>query len=324
MKRVSDVYENLYHYTTWDGLLGIIKSQCLWATHYRFLNDFSEIILFRERLINLMLPHVRQKYNLLIQNRPDVAQKIKQKGSLEQVILQETELYVDYNYKAVGEEIYILSFCGEHKCQHVNRNGLLSQWRGYGTGGGFAIVLNTKKLEEMLITEMQTYDYGYLFIADLVYSNDDSRLSSETAEDLAVLADDVNLLFDHKKLPTEETRLEGYYPFVRCISRYKHLGFCEENEVRVVALPTVINKEITELAKRDGAHLKPEKENKFRDKDNGLVPYIELFNSDEIKLPIEKIIVGPHKEKESKATALRVMLKHTEIEVLCSDIPFVG
>ncbi len=41
-------------------------------------------------------------------------------------------------------------------------------------------------------------------------------------------------------------------------------------------------------------------------------------------LPIERIIVGPHKEKESRAAALRVFLRNTNIEISVSDIPFVG
>jgi hypothetical protein len=32
----------LYHYTDEIGLRGIISSGCMWATHYKFLNDLSE------------------------------------------------------------------------------------------------------------------------------------------------------------------------------------------------------------------------------------------------------------------------------------------
>jgi hypothetical protein len=34
--------ELLYHYTTQEGLLGIIENRCLRATHSQFLNDLSE------------------------------------------------------------------------------------------------------------------------------------------------------------------------------------------------------------------------------------------------------------------------------------------
>ena len=33
----------LYHYTTMDGLKGIIASKSLWATKIQYLNDASEL-----------------------------------------------------------------------------------------------------------------------------------------------------------------------------------------------------------------------------------------------------------------------------------------
>ena len=61
----------------------------------------------------------------------------------------------------------------------------------------------------------------------------------------------------------------------------------------------------------DGSTLKSEKDRKFRDKNGQMVPYIDLFNSAEIELPIKRIIVGPHKEKEARAAALRDMIRNT-------------
>ena len=143
---------------------------------------------------------------------------------------------------------------------------------------------------------------------------------------LCPIANDVKIIINsvtsNKKDETPD--LKSYQPFIRCISRYKHYGFSEENEVRVVVLPTVLDQEILEIASTDGVILKPEKERKFRSKNGQLVPYIELFNSPDIELPIEKIIVGPHKEKEARSAALRVMQRNTNIEITCSDIPFIG
>lgn len=82
MERTSEVYENLYHYTTWDGLLGILQTQTLWATHYKFLYDYSEIVLFKDKLISLILPHVREEYVKTIEQSPQKDAKIKQAGGL--------------------------------------------------------------------------------------------------------------------------------------------------------------------------------------------------------------------------------------------------
>jgi hypothetical protein len=116
---------------------------------------------------------------------------------------------------------------------------------------------------------------------------------------------------------------KAFHPFVRCISRYKHYGFREENEVRVIVLPTVIDDEIERRAKADGVRLRPKKEIKFRKRKGQSIPYIDLFDSSDIQLPIDKIIVGPHVEKKARAEAVHAKLSKTDIEIACSDIPYV-
>ncbi len=326
MQKVSEVYEKLYHYTNWDGLIGILQSKTLWATHFKFLNDYSEIVLFRDKLISLMLPHVREACEELVKQIPNSEQYIKEMGGLDYVVKHETQVSVDAQYEATGDEIYILSFCGQHKNLQINNNGLLSQWRGYGSGGGVALVFDTKKMEELLDIESKRFEYYPILLADIIYSDDENKLEEEFSEFISIIADTVKQFFTPEfiKEKKEIDASKGYIPFVSCISRYKHCGFKEENEVRAVVFPTVIDQELLNIANRDGSILKPEKERKFRNKNDHLVPYIELFNSIDIELPIERIIVGPHKEKDARAAALRVMLRNTKIEITCSDIPFVG
>lgn len=326
MQKTSEVYKKLYHYTTWDGLLGILQTQALWATHYKFLNDYSEIVLFRDKLISLILPYVREAYKDLIRQYPHIENSINQKGGLAQVAQHDTEVVIDAQYHATGDEIYIFSFCGQHKNPQININGLLSQWRGYGAGGGFALVFDTQKLEELLETEAKEFEYSAGHFSDLIYSDDENKLNEELSDDLAIIADGIRQFFHHTNFDKDEEPdiSKGYLPFVKCISRYKHHSFSEENEVRIVALPTVLDQEMIKLAGSKGVTLKPEKERKFRNKNGQHIPYIELFNSIDIELPIEKIIVGPHKEKETRSTALRSMLRKSKIEITCSDIPYVG
>lgn len=203
-------------------------------------------------------------------------------------------------------------------------NGLLSQWRGYGDGGGVALVFDTEKLEEILAIEAMSYEYSAVLIADLIYSDDERKLKEELSDEIKILADIAKKFFNHENVSKEKEidSSEGYIPFVSCISRYKHFGFSEEKEVRVVALPTLIDDEIIKLAKADGTTLKPEKVHKFRLNNEQRVPYIELFDSADIKLPIEKIIIGPHKNKEAREAELRDLLSKTNIEIVCSEIPY--
>ena len=325
MAKTSEVYKKLYHYTTWEGLQGILETQTLWATNYKFLNDHSEIILFRNRMISLIRPHVREAFEQIVKQSPHIEQKISKAGGLYRVVQHDAESVIDFQYSALGDEIYIFSFCGQHENANVNNNGLLSQWRGYGAGGGAMLVFDTKKIEKILELEASQFEYCPVLIADLIYSDDEQKLKEELSDDLSIIADTAKVFFNQPTLSKKKVDeiSKGYFPFVRCISRYKHFGFSEENEVRVVALPTVIDKEFLKQAKADGVTLKPEKERKFLQKNGQRIPYIELFNSNDIELPIEKIIVGPHLEKDARVTALRAKLKKKNIEITCSEIPYV-
>ena len=327
MPKTSEVYRKLYHYTTWEGLQGILETQALWATNYKYLKDFSEINLFRDKLVSLICPYVRDGFEKLLKKSPHIKKKISEKGGIDRVVQHDAEVIVDAQYSALGDEIYILSFCGQHEDPNINKSGLLSQWRGYGAGGGAVLVFDTKKLEEMLEQEVKRFEYSAGLIADLVYSDDEQRLKEELSKELSILADTVKQLFDPENSREEIEKIDAsnaYIPFVSCISRYKHYGFREENEVRIVALPAVINQGLLDLASADGVTLKPEKEIKFRQKNGQRIPYVELFNSADLELPIEKIIVGPHKEKEARAIALREKFGDMNIEITCSNIPYVG
>lgn len=326
MQKTSEVYKKLYHYTTWEGLKGILQTQSLWATNYKFLNDYSEIVLLRDKLVTLIYPIVLEGYKHLSKQKPLLKGKIQEQGGLDRVARHDAEVLIDSQYSALGNEIYILSLCGEPEKRSIADNGLLSQWRGYGTGGGAALVFDTEKLEEILSKEAMSYEYSAVLIADLIYSDDERRLKEELSDKIEILADIAKQFFNHENLSKGKyiDASKGYIPFVSCISRYKHFGFSEENEVRVVALPTLIDDEIIKLAKADGATLKPEKVRKFRSNNGQRIPYIELFDYADIKLPIEKIIIGPHNNKEAREVELCDILSKTNIEIVCSEIPYAG
>lgn len=324
MQKTSEVYKKLYHYSTWQGLKGILQTQSLWATNYKFLNDYSELVLFRDKLVSLIYPVVLEGYKQLIAHKPSLKGKIQEQGGLDHIVQHDAEVLIDSQYRALGNEIYILSFCGEPEKQSIADNGLLSQWRGYGAGGGAALIFDTEKLEEILAKEAMSYEYSAVLLADLIYSDDEQKLEEELSDNLKILADIAKLFFNHENVSKgkEIDSSEGYIPFVSCISRYKHFGFSEENEVRVVALPTLIDDQIIKLAKADGTTIKPEKVRRFRSTKEQRVPYIELFDSANIKLPIEKIIIGPHKNKEARKEELLEILPKTNIEIVSSEIPY--
>lgn len=324
--KISECYEKIYHYTTWDGLCGIIETQSLWATNYKFLNDFSEVTLFKNKLVELLYPYTLEAYKDVMASHPDMEKRIHDAGGLAHVVKNDTEAFVNAQYKATGDDIYILSFCGHHQDNKININGLLSQWRGYGKDGGFVIVFNAAEIEQLLEEEFTIYQYNIGHISDVIYSDNEEYFEEELSTSLGTIAADLKKMFNPElfRKPKVILNLKSYSSFVSCITRYKHYGFKEENEVRVVALPTPFDQSYINLAKEKKVDLKPEKIVNFRKNTGYDIPYIELFEAKNVKLPIERIIVGPHKDMEQRAASLRVILRKFDIEIGCSDIPYIG
>jgi Protein of unknown function (DUF2971) len=320
----SEVYPRLYHYTTYEGALNILKTNCLWATHYKFLNDYSEIILFKEKLLTLLRPPVEEAFQKLLSENQNARERIARGGGLDAAVQHDTAGAITAMYQALGD-VYIASFCGEHEDAYINDNGLLSQWRGYGGSGGVALVFRTDGLEELLNEDNQAYDYIAGIVADLVYSDDEERFNRELSPYLATIRDYTTEMFSHTWLGKKQAPdATNFLPaFVNCISRYKHRGFKEENEVRVVAVPVAYDEDTLATVRELGATLKREKEPKYRPRRGQKVPYIELFQSLNKSLPVEKIVVGPHPDRKARACELQSMLKGKHVAVTISDIPYV-
>src|SRR5712692_6378210 len=99
----------LYHYTTADGLMGILRDRSMFGTHYRFLNDSLEIIWGKQ----LVARHI-DEYIERVEDPARVALRQFQGAPIEQ-----------------HWDIYVACFCAE--------GNLLSQWRAYGKSGGYAL-----------------------------------------------------------------------------------------------------------------------------------------------------------------------------------------
>lgn len=314
MKKTSEIYKNVYHYTDWQGLNGILNSQTLWATNYQHLNDKKEIKLFmEEHLPEYLKPYLEQEYlRILYADEKARNNFFKNKGDLSAAVEHDTLAAIKAFFNPSENEIYICSLCGETNNPKIDDHGLLSQWRGYGGDGGFCIGFDTKKLENNLYEETRRSAYFYTSISDIIYSDDEKKFQEELQESLKRLADYIpaftSSLYKKRAIKNFEFPFEE---FMSCITRFKHWGFKEENEVRIVALltPTWIE---NELKPRKTIHKRADK------------PYIELFSAIEDNLPITKIIVGPHKDKMERAQLLENKLKGKGIKIQVSEIPYVG
>lgn len=55
-QQIYEKHKVLYHYTTASGLKGILDRHTLWATHYKLLNDTSEIEHMKRAPIERVIP----------------------------------------------------------------------------------------------------------------------------------------------------------------------------------------------------------------------------------------------------------------------------
>ena len=317
------------HYTTGAGFTGIVSSGCLWATHAAFLNDAEEMKHFFDvRLLDITLAEVL-KYTSELARSPAIAAEIEAEGGIEKIARREAETLVarlrsttlDFNHP------YIFSMSAARD-PRVSDSGLLSQWRGYGSDGGYALVLDTVAFERLLMAEGKTYDYQYAEWGDVHYYGVDQSSqpsSQDVAESEEVVKTGIAKLI--RGGTAQETK--GFYDAISSLScRYKHWGFWEEQEVRVVAIPA--NADVARLATERG-EAKPQKSIKTFLRGGLPVPYLELFGSPgssetRTRLPIKKVIIGPHREAALRAQAVQRLLAANgyDTEVVCSKIPYIG
>ena len=134
-----------------------------------------------------------------------------------------------------------------------------------------------------------------------------SSLFRETTPNLAARPEVTTILSDKS--------LDAYIlPFIETVPFLKTRRFEEEQEYRLVASATRQS-----LAGQDSRS--PIKVY-FREGAAGaLVPYLKLFETLGAKLPIKKIIVGPHRNQENQYNAARLLLDQNGIDapVLRSD-----
>lgn len=323
-KTVAEAHPELYHYTSAAGLWGMIEKQQLWATNIAYLNDLEERTgFFSRRLPHLLHETITAAVRKLYES-PIGKISIDEFGGIDATKqdLKETLQKELRAHTLRFDQPYTVSFCSP---PIDPENGLLSQWRGYSTDGGYAVVFDTAKLSELMNAE-QAFHYQHFSFGDVEYFGDSGTgvaVHPETLKSEKLIQDAVSeFILTQNKSAFEAT----YEPITALSCRYKHRGFAEEAEVRIVAVPT--SNEIYALARHDDS--RPRKEINFRPDNGVLVPYIKLFGREQGhdlgKLPITKIIVGPHLDKDRRQKAVTLLLERYGIDakVIVSGIPYRG
>jgi hypothetical protein len=288
----------IYHYTTADGLKGIIEKNELWASSAYFLNDSAEIT---------------YGYGVLKEVLDDWLTKDRPKESITVRLAQDLR-------KALGEglrPIYLACFCED--------DNLLSQWRAYGQSGGYSLglkvppgVFTPKGFEP----EPKTYTAEWVRV---VYDrSEQAKKCTAILEPLFAILDNPDT--ERAIAAITDNPLCGYSEFLRVIAdilldeivSFKNEAFKVEKEWRVVVRERELNKQGTDDGGATPLAIH------FHVSRGILVPHVRLIPLDSAKkLPIARIRSGPTLDKTTAGMAISLMLDKNDfsgVEVLGSDI----
>ena len=120
--------------------------------------------------------------------------------------------------------------------------------------------------------------------------------------------------------PIPDTTM-GY--FLWAAPLFKHQGFREENEVRMIGIPGTPYDLRALQRQHPGVNVPPLKTIRSRMTLYGNAKYIALFETLSCKLPIKRVIVGPSRDqRRNYKRALKVVGK--AIPLVCSETPFLA
>jgi hypothetical protein len=298
-KQVCEQFPVLYHYTGVDGLLGIVSEKRIRATHMAYLNDKAEQTgFFEQRLQHLLSEDFVKEMQHHLQG------------------------FCNDFGRAMLSTPPCFAACFCKPPVHDGNDGLLSQWRGYGRNGGYAIVFDTLLIREALQEMQELYSHTSFYCFPVEYFPADGKGEFQFSESKTIEKFLKEQLVKKPKIRAKDLSSGEFSALSILSSIYKNRGFCEEQEVRVVTMPTP-----QDIFDEIGISDKGVVPIELRTKEGTLVPYINLnIQTKDGRTPISRIIVGPHPDAEKRAQSVRVLLKKYKIDadVLTSGTPYIG
>ncbi|MCC6489308.1 MAG: DUF2971 domain-containing protein [Candidatus Hydrogenedentes bacterium] len=197
----------LYHYTTPDGLIGIVESNTLWATNALYLNDSRELA----EGMGMGREHLRA-----------MLRAVEDPARIERIEWLLNQVH-DFGEAGRTKPVFVCSLTTQHD--------QLSQWRAYCMGGGFAIGFPLDQLRAC--TESQRFD---LHECNYVRAEQEA-LVSEIVDAVVrpwVYTSQLPVMDDDRRFKVSMTfALE----LLRIAPRLKDDSFLEEREWRIISQP---------------------------------------------------------------------------------------
>ncbi|ALZ75380.1 DUF2971 domain-containing protein [Rheinheimera sp. F8] len=270
----------LYHYTSVAAVYSILKNRKIWITDIRFLNDSKELHIGMELLLKN-----------IVSASPNIYSNHEYWEMAKSFLLNEIS---NSRMCVVGEDpLYVFSLSSDGDC--------LSQWRAYGS---YAIEFDSTIIESE-VSKLQKCLY-----------RDDEKLISAQEHALDSIVSTSNAFRKYNGMHGPDTINASFSLYLQA-AIYKHIGFQEEKESRIIISPYMHDFEY---------------EVKYRPKGDLLVPYVEL------DLPLEcikSVTVGPHPSQELALASMSEYVRAIEkdwqisqgnieffIDVKASKIPY--
>ena len=317
--------DSLIHYTSAAGLAGILRSQTLWASHYAYLNDQQEIHTAREVMVEVFAKSLHSLFaKIKVDGTVDgILVDISPSTDLRQLATKAAEKYISVIHTVMLKYLdpYILSFylCSPDNNSSEYRNGSLRHWTSYGKSGGFAIEFGAKSIANACEQESNKFNHSGFHLIPVEYD-----LDLQKAERTPQVKE-INECLRHisksqilESQPDEEVVRSSLLPYTMIASGIKNRHFQDEREARIVVYRPSSSDTYPSDSKVHPVH--------FRDTGGLHTPYIELFKQEEPKLPVTRVLVGPHPENELRVKSLELMLAELgreEISIEVSNIPYI-
>jgi len=328
-------HPDLFHYTDLSGLRGIFESNNLWATHFSQLNDSTEVMLLRQWITPRLASRVKPDAPKAPEAGNRHARRAAAKIPIPTERTCELDIFVDSMFRVAFEgfvnetngikveplgDPYVTSFCRHSPDSYEGSNGLLSQWRAYGGAERYCIVFDTQKLLDLLTCERNYHYWTYLCLTDILYATDDISIDT-LCPDLQNAAEQSYYRF-RKNLPLNFSS-DGVLALLSTAPRFKHQGFQEEQEVRIIAIPGKQSTVDMMRLERPEHKVAPLKTICSRPGKTENCKYIALFDCLEATLPIKRIVVGPSKTQDKNLAEARRLTKN-KFPLISSATPFIG
>lgn len=307
----------LFHYTSAEGLIGILQSGEIWGTAYYCLNDESELTAGK----GVLTPTFSTATHEMIRDDHPLVQTFNGRG------VDIRDYATGFEQQIIGHTLHLLCTYITCFCKPTDKedftHGLLSQWRGYGADGGYAIQFSRKKLQAVVENVYEDHGLNY-DLQDVLYTVENAlKLEVLKHKDVFLqaymdflenLGRPLNEVMVGRAMSNPISGLTGgpLESLLDYLIHTKSQHFSAERECRL-ALLDMVGSESEELPT-----------NHFN-RGGLIIPYKKSPRANFPLLDcIEWIVIGPNPRMKArfKSTCQMVKAMGLDIHVRPSDIPF--